>query len=165
MSILELVLPLIGVLTGVALGPILTDRQERKRWHRQKQYEATRAFTSAARAVLWKFDEVGLNLNDGDLEKQKKAFRQAMFIFRENFADVKLLFNGPVVKAAEDLEHQLGNRLSPHVNNFSTKADDQTEKVIEARLRMTEFQDAAREVILQEASLEQRLRAVFMIYK
>lgn len=161
MSILELVLPLIGVLVGVALGPIFADRQERKRWHRQKQYEVARAVTTAARAVLWRSDEVGSNLNDGDLGKQKEAVRQAMLTFRENFADVKLLFNEPAIKAAEDLEDQLGNRLYPHVDNLSTKADHKAEEVLDARLRMTEFQDAARAEILEEFSLKRRLGALF----
>jgi hypothetical protein len=160
-SILELVLPLIGVLVGVALGPIFADRQERKRWHRQKQYEVARAVTTAARAVLWRSDEVGSNLNDGDLGKQKEAVRQAMLTFRENFADVKLLFNEPAIKAAEDLEDQLGNRLYPHVDNLSTKADHKAEEVLDARLRMTEFQDAARAEILEEFSLKRRLGALF----
>lgn len=161
MSILELVLPLIGVLIGAALGPIFADRQERKRWHRQKQYEVARAVTSAARAVLWKSDEVVSNLNDGDLGKQKEAVRQAMLTFRENFADVKLLFNQSVVKAAEDLEDQLGNRLSPHVDNLSTKMDHKAEEVVDARLRMTDFQDAARAEILEKASFRRWLGALF----
>jgi hypothetical protein len=160
-STLEIFLPLIGVLVGVALGPIFADRQERKRWHRQKQYEVARAVTTAARAVLWRSDEVGSNLNDGDLEKQKEAVRQAMFTFRENFADVKLLFNEPTIKAAEDLEDQLGNRLYPHVNNLSTEANHKAEEVVDARLRMTEFQDAARVEILEEVSLKRRLGALF----
>lgn len=161
MSILELVLPLIGVLVGVALGPIFADRQERKRWHRQKQYEVARAVTTAARAVLWRSDEVGSSLNDGDLEKQKEAVRQAMLTFRENFADVKLLFDEPAIKAAEDLEDQLGNRLYPHVENLSTKADHKAEEVVDARLRMTEFQDAVRAEILEKFSLKRRLGALF----
>lgn len=161
MSTLELVLPLVGVLVGVALGPIFADRQERKRWHRQKQYEVARAVTTAARAVLWRSDEVGSNLNDGDLEKQKEAVRQAMLTFRENFADVKLLFNEPAIKAAEDLEDQLGNRLYPHVDNLSTKADHKAGEVVDARLRMTEFQDAARAEILEIFSLKRRLGALF----
>lgn len=160
MNILELVLPLVGVLIGVALGPIFSDRQERKRWHRQKQYEVTRAVTSAARTVLWKFNEVASGLDDVDLEEKREAFWKAMFAFRESFADVKLLFDGPVVKAAEDLEDQLGNILSPHIENLSMKADDLTEKVNEARSRMTKFQDTAREVILQKFSLRRWLGAL-----
>lgn len=157
MYILELTLPLMGVLIGVALGPILTDRQERKRWHRQKQYEAARAVTSAARAVLWRSDEVGSYRNDGDIELQKDSVRQAMFTLRESLADVDLLFGGSVRRAAKDLENQFGNHLLPYVFGISTKADEQTQEVDEARLRMTEFQEAARKAILQESRLKRRV--------
>lgn len=153
MSILELVLPLIGVLAGVALSPIFVDRQERKRWHRQKQYDAARAVTSAARAVLWRSDEVGSNRDGCDIEKQKDAVRQAMFTLRENLADVELLFSGSVRRAAKDLENQFGNKLVPYVLDLSTKANDQVQEVVEARRRMTKFQDAAREAILRGTGL------------
>lgn len=165
MSILELVLPLIGVLAGVALGPIFADRQERKRWHRQKQYEAASAVTSAARAVLWRSDEVGSNREDRDIEKQKDAVRKAIFTLRECLADVELLFGGSVRSAAKDLEDQFGNKLAPYVFDLSTKADDQAQEVVEARLKMTEFQDAARGMILQGSGLERRLRAFFARFK
>lgn len=161
MSILELVLPPLGVLAGVALGPIITDRQERKRWHRQKQYDAARAVTSAARAVLWKSDEVDPDRNDCDMEMQKEAVRQAIFILRENLADVELLFGGMVRSAAKDLENQFGNKLAPYVLNLSTKADDQAQEVVEARRRMTAFQDTARAAILQGASPKRWLGALF----
>lgn len=161
MDILELFLPLIGVLAGVALSPIFGDRQERKRWHRQKQYDAARAVTSAARAVLWRSDEVGADPENCDMEMQKDAVRQAMFTLRENLADVELLFNGSVRRAARELENQFGNKLAPHVFGLSSKANDQAQEVVEARRRMTEFQDAARGAILQKARLVRRLRARF----
>lgn len=153
MSILELVLPLIGVLAGVALSPMFVDRQERKRWHRQKQYEAARAVISAARAVLWRSDEVGSDQGDCDIEMQKDAVRRAIFTLRENLADVELLFGGSVRTAAKQLEGQFGNELAPYVFDLSTKADDQAQEVVEARRRMTEFQDAAREAILRGTGL------------
>lgn len=165
MSILELVLPLIGVLAGVALGPIFADRQERKRWHRQKQYDAARAVTSAARAVLWRSDEVGSDRDDGDMEMQKDAVRDAIFTLREHLADVEFLFGGSVRSAAMDLENQFGNELAPYVFDLSTKADGQAQEVVEARLRMTEFHDAARGAILQGASLKRRLGALFVSSK
>ncbi len=143
MSIFELLLPPLCVLAGVALGPIITARQERKRWHRQRQYEAARAVTSAARAVLWRSDEVGSDRNGGDMGAQKEAVRQAMFILRESLADVELLFGGGVRNSAMDLENQFGNNLAPYVFNLSTKAGDQAEEVVEARRMMTAFQDAA----------------------
>ena len=153
MSILELVLPLIGVLAGVALSPMFVDRQERKRWHRQQQYAAARAVTSAARAVLWRSDEVGQARDDGDIEQQKEAVRQAMFTLRENLADVELLFSGSVRTAAQDLENQFGNKLVPYALGLSAKGNDQAQEVVEARRRMTEFQDAAREAILRGSGL------------
>lgn len=154
MSILEIVLPALGVLVGVVLGPIITDRQERKRWHRQKKYDAARAVTSAARAVLWRSDEVGSDRNDGDIGKQKETVRQAMFVLRETLADVDLLFGGPVRDAAMNLEDQFGNKLVPHVDGLSTKADDQAQEVVEARRTMTAFQETARAAILQGTSPE-----------
>jgi hypothetical protein len=143
MSVLELVLPPLCVLAGVALGPIITAQQERKRWHRERQHDAARAVTRAARAVLWRSDEVGSDLNGGDMGTQKEAVRQAMFILRENLADVELLFGGSVRSAAMDLEGQFGNKLVPYAFNLSTKADEQAEEVVEARRTMTAFQDAA----------------------
>lgn len=92
---------------------------------------------------------------------QKDAVRQAIFTLRESLADVEFLFGGAVRSAAKDLENQFGNNLAPYVFDLSTKADGQAQEVVEARLRMTEFQDAARGAILQGTSLKRRLGELF----
>lgn len=144
MSIFELLLAPVSALAGVALGPIVTDRWERKRWRRRKQYEAVVAVTSAARSVLWRSDEVDPARTDCDMGTQKETVRQAIFMLRETLADVELLFEGRVRSAARDLENQFGNVLAPYVFDLSTKADDQAREVLEARREMTAFQNAAR---------------------
>lgn len=161
MNTLELVLPPLCVLAGVALGPMVTGRQESKRWHRQRQYDAARAVTSAARAVLWRSAEVDPDRGDGDLDGQKEAVRQAIFTLRENLADIELLFDGTVRKAAKDLENQFGNELAPYVSKLSIKVDDKAPEVVGARVSMTAFHDTARAEILQGVSFKHRLRALF----
>lgn len=84
---------------------------------------------------------------------QKEAVRQAMFTLRETLADVELLFGGSVRSAGRELENQFGNKLAPYVFSLSTKADDQAEEVVEARRRMTAFQDAARVALLKRPGL------------
>lgn len=143
MTYLQVLAP-VSALLGVLVGTLLSARKERRNWQRDKKYSVYIGVIRAARAMLWRGDEIHTGRPEATIEEQRAEVRKAMMRLREQLSSVEMIAKGAVVEAGRDLEGHFGNVLYPHFFEIDV-ADGQAQQVQKARNLLVRFSEAARD--------------------